>query len=175
MRATWTSLALLLAACAPAPLEVQLNFPTTQAFLHSNQAQLFVFPLDTSVDSDMDGAPDELGVCPELLADLGTCAATCRFTVGTVSFVPSFQTEYTDVCDFRAGMRLPEPAPGPHAYLVQVRAIDNSVIFTGCQVGEVFTGAEPILLELYPTDAYPAEAMRPVSGTPETRCAASTP
>lgn len=144
------SLAMLaLAGCAPSPVTVELNFPTSSAFLHSTTGRLLAFPLTA----------DQLGICPELLANL----AASSFPLD-----PVYDSELVDVCDFRGGMQLPELV-GPHAYLVEVRS-ESMLILAGCSIGEVFAGAETIEVALQPTDASEELLSMPTTGTPDTRC-----
>lgn len=123
-----------LAGCAPDPVVVELAFPTESAFVQSRQGRVIVFPL----------AEDELGICPELLHQL----EASRFPIE-----PVFDSEPVDVCELRAALRLPELAQGPHAYLVEVRN-ESAIILQGCAIGEVFTGAGTIRVDLHPTDVF---------------------
>ena len=126
--------ALALGGCAPAPVTVELGFPTESAFVQARQGRVIVFPL----------AEDELGICPELLHQL----EASRFPIE-----PVFDSELVDVCELRAALRLPELAPGPHAYLVEVRN-ESALILQGCAIGEVYTGAGAIRVDLHPTEDF---------------------
>jgi hypothetical protein len=133
----FASLAVLLASCAPSPVIVEMNFPTTAAFNHAEQGRLRVFRL-----------VDDLGICPQLLDGLPT------------SSFPSdveqvFDSELTSVCIFQDGATIPEFGQGPHAYLVEMRSASNDLILSGCRVAEVYAGAPNVRIELHPTDAYP--------------------
>lgn len=123
-----------MAGCAPAPVVVELGFPNESAFVQSRQGRVLVFPL----------AEDELGICPELLHQL---------SASNFPIEPVFDSELVDVCELRAAMRLPELAQGPHAYLVEVRN-DSDSILQGCAIGEVFSGAGTIRVDLHPTEDF---------------------
>jgi hypothetical protein len=152
-------IACALVGCAPRPVTVDLNFPNADAFMRSHQARLRVFQLDPSVDGNGDGTPDQLGICPELLAGLRTAG---------FSIVPVYDTGLHDVCEFRGNMPLPALDGGPHAFLVDVRSADDNIILRGCRIGEVYVDAPDIVVELHPTSEYAATT--PLPGTPESRC-----
>lgn len=139
--------ALLGASCAPSPVIVEMNFPTTAAFNHSEQGRLRVFRLE----------PDELGLCPQLLDGLPTSSFPS-------SVEQVFDSELTSVCVFEEGSSIPEFGQGPHAYLVEMRSASNDLILSGCRVAEVYAGAPNVRIELHPTDAYPTTA------APAARC-----
>lgn len=126
------------ASCAPSPVIVEMNFPTTAAFNHSEQGRLRVFRLTT----------EQLGACPELLDGL----PTSNFPTAIEQV---FDSELTSVCVFQSGSSVPEFGEGPHAYLVEMRSASNDLILSGCRVAEVYVGAPNVRVELHPTDAYP--------------------
>lgn len=147
--------ALVLAGCAPAPVEVELSFPSRDTFLHGEFGRLRVFPVDLSM-SDED--------CPVILD---------RVEGGGEAGAPVLDSGWTQICEFRAGNVRFENAPaGPHAYVVQVRNRDNTVILEGCRVGEVYIDAPIIDVQMFPTEGY-EDATRGVTltcATEEDKC-----
>ena len=145
-----------LAACSPEPVRVEVNFPNAAAFVNSEQGRLRIFPLDR----------DQLGLCPALLEGLPA-------TNFPVPFL--YDSDLRNRCEFRAGIDVPEFGGGPHAYVLEMRSSTNDVILTGCTVGEVYSGAGEIRVELYPTAGYAPLLTMPVPGTPESVCGGATP
>lgn len=141
------ALAALAPGCAPSPVTVDMNFPTTAAFNYSDQGRLRIFAI---------GA-DELGICPDLLDGLPTSSFPSE---------PVFDSQLTSVCAFRDAMGLPELGEGPHAFLVEMRSSSNDLILQGCAIGEVYAGAPNVRVPLHPTDAYAAL----LSTAPPSRC-----
>lgn len=139
--------ALLASSCAPAAVIVEMNFPTTAAFNHSEQGRLRIFRLQ----------PDELGACPRLLDGLPTANFPSEIEL-------AFDSELTSVCAFQGGAGVPELEQGPHAYVVEMRSASNDLILTGCRIGEVYAGAPNVRVELHPTDQYPT------TEAPASRC-----
>jgi hypothetical protein len=127
---------------------LELGFPTPTSFLQSTEARILIFPV----------TEEDLGICPELLSGL----ARSSFPIDSVH-----DTDFVDVCDVRGGLRLPDLAPGPHAYLVEVRDA-SSRILQGCAVGEVFDGAGTIPVSLQPTAEYFDSP--PATGTVDSYC-----
>ncbi|UJR84773.1 hypothetical protein [Sandaracinus amylolyticus] len=142
---------LLLGACAPSPVTVDVNFPTTDAFMRSEQARVLVFPL----------TQDQLGACPQLLDELPT---------QSFSIEPVFDSDLTSVCAIRGGMSLPEFEQGPHAYVVEIFSAGNRRILQGCSIGEVYVDGPDVQVQLHPTMDFEAATAAP--GTPESFCAA---
>ncbi|MDQ3037435.1 MAG: hypothetical protein M3Y87_33885 [Myxococcota bacterium] len=145
------AVAVLGASCAPAAVIVEMNFPTTAAFNHSEQGRLRIFRLQ----------PDELGVCPALLDGLPTSNFPSDIEL-------AFDSELTSVCAFREGAGVPELEEGPHAYVVEMRSASNDLILTGCRIGEIYAGAPSVRVELHPTDQYPTTT------APASRCGGGT-
>ena len=142
---------LVLGACAPSPVTVDVNFPTTDAFMRSEQARVLVFPLTR----------EQLGACPQLLDELPT---------QSFSIEPVYDSDLTSVCAIRGGLSLPEFEQGPHAYVVEVFSMGNRRILQGCSIGEVYVDAPNIQVQLHPTMDFDAATAAP--GTPESYCGA---
>jgi hypothetical protein len=136
--------------CESAPVLLELNFPTTTAFMISEQGRVRIFTLGEG----------QLGLCPQLLEALPTSSFPLPAT---------HDSGLTDACALRDGLALPT-FEGPHAYLVEMRNTSNELVLRGCTVAELWAGAPDVRVELYPTDAYAAAAAMPPGGTPETRC-----
>lgn len=122
-----------LGACAPAPVEVDLRFPSLASAMFADRARLYAFPL----------GPDDLGGCPELLEDV---------LAGTDPRISSaYASGLVRVCSF-PGMELPA-LEGPHAWLAEVRDMSERRIFAGCTVAEIAGGTTLIQIDLAPTGA----------------------
>ena len=148
----------LLSACAPAPVTVDLRFPSLTTFLYAELGRLLVYPLDQA----------SLGDCPRLLTDVGMDA------IGE----PEWDSESRPVCSFRAGgVQIPGLSPGAHAYVVLIRDDTNTTLLTGCSVGEVYIDAPSVEVNLYPTADY-VDATRgdPLAyGSEEEKCGGVAP
>lgn len=140
----------LLGACAPDAVTIDVNFPTTEAFMKSEQARLLVFPLEGT----------QLGVCPRLLDEL----TTQSFSIEAV-----YDSGLISVCALRGGTSLPDIGEGPHAYVVEVSSSSNRRILQGCSIGEIYVGAPAVQVALHPTTDYAMAATAP--GTPDALCA----
>ncbi|WP_053238608.1 hypothetical protein [Sandaracinus amylolyticus] len=144
---------LLLGACAPSPVTVDVNFPTTEAFMRSEQARVLVFPLESTTE--------QLGACPQLLDELPT---------QSFSIEPVYDSDLRSVCAIRGGMSLPEFGEGPHAYVVEIFSAGNRRILQGCSIGEIYVDGPDVQVQLHPTMDFDAATAAP--GTPESYCAA---
>lgn len=121
--------------CAPAPVEVELAFPSLETFLFSDFGRLAVYDLED----------DELGRCPAILDRI----ATGQFDE------PELDTSWIPICAFRNGAtRFPHVAPGPHAYVAVARDDANTILLSGCRVAEVYEGAPVVEVDLFPSAAY---------------------
>lgn len=143
-------------SCAPSEVKIEMNFPTTAAFMHSEQGRLRVFRLMQS----------DLGVCPELLDGLSTANFPVRAQL-------AFDSGLAGACLFLQGAEVSGIDEGPHAYLVEMRSASNDLILQGCRVGEIYVDAPDLRVELQPTNAYEAVRNMPVTGTPMSRCGAT--
>ena len=128
--------ALVLSGCAPTPVDVQIDFPSLQTFLHSEFGRLFVYELE----------PEQgLGECPALLDQVD------RGAFGE----PALDSDWQPICSFReGGVRFAHVPPGPHAYVAISRDESNTILLSGCRVAEAYEGAPPVELELFPTLDY---------------------
>jgi hypothetical protein len=140
-------------SCAPSEVKVEMNFPTTAAFMHSEQGRLRVFRL----------TQDDLGICPELLDGLATANFPARAEL-------AFDSQLASACSFLQGAEVTGIGEGPHAYLAEMRSASNELILQGCRVGEIYVDAPDLRVELQPTNAYDAVRDMPVSGSPMSRC-----
>lgn len=152
----FTAVLLFSLSCAPSEVRVEMNFPTTAAFMHSEQGRLRVFRL----------APDDLGICPELLDGLATASFPVRAQL-------AFDSQLASACAFLQSAEVAGIGEGPHAYLVEMRSASNDLILTGCRVGEIYADAPDLRVELQPTAAYDAVRDMPVVGNPMSRCGAT--
>jgi hypothetical protein len=135
-RAPIALLAILLAACAPTPVEVDLAFPREENFLYSDFGRLLVYTVDPEMGLD---------VCPALLE---------RINAGNFG-EPLFDSDRQPICAFTdGGVVFGDMPPGPHAYIALASDEGNRVLLTGCRVAEVYADAPQIEVFMYPTLDY---------------------
>lgn len=138
--ARWGPLALLAAGCAPNPVTIDVTFPSTETFLHSEQGQLLVY--DVSLEAG-------LGDCPRILEDIGN----------NDFGMPLLDSDRRPICDFRdGGVGFDDVTPGPKAFVVLAFDAANTLLLSGCRIGEAYEGAAPIEVDIFPTSAYAAVA-----------------
>lgn len=150
--------ALALAGCASPTVSLSIGFPSNEAFLVTSTLDLEVVPLGADLDQ-----------CPVLLGNAiqGTDVPASSSSLGLVP------------CDVRAGITLPDPGGGAHAFIVLGRAT-NGVILGGCTVAEAYPGAPQIRVDLFPTTtmgytaAVTAAHLAPGS-TADQRCGGAAP
>jgi hypothetical protein len=136
MRIFGLAVVLGLAGCATDPVTLDLNFPSNETFLHSEQARIVVF----------DVGPGGLGDCPVLLGEV---------LAGAPFIPPIHDTGRVSVCNFRnGGVTVGAPAEGPLAWIAVIEDASNTPLLTGCTIAEVYADAPAILIHLYPTDEY---------------------
>lgn len=137
-RSTIAILAILLAACGPTPVEVDLAFPREENFLYSDFGRLLVYTVDPDADAG-------LGVCPALLEQ-----------VNAGSFgEPIFDSDPQPICAFtNGGIAFDDMPAGPHAYVALASDEGNRVLLTGCRVAEVYADAPQVEVFMYPTLEY---------------------
>lgn len=129
----WCAFVLGVVGCAPAPVDVELSFPSRETFLYSEFGRLRVYEVDLDM-ADTD--------CPAILDDI-------------MATEPVLDSDWTQICEFRAGtVGFSDVPPGPHAYVVQVRDPMNNVILEGCRVAEAYEGAPTVQVQMYPTTEY---------------------
>lgn len=128
---------LLLAGCGNAPVDLDLQFPSEQAFLLSDFGRLLVYELDPETG---------LGDCPALLE------AAVAGDVGE----PTMDSGQLPVCDFREpGVGFDDFPPGPHAFLVlSLRDNPQATLLAGCRVAEAYAEAPSVEVTMYPTRMY---------------------
>lgn len=154
MRARLALVALVLAGCAPTPVDVQIGFPSTETFLYSEFGRLLVYEVE---------AETQLGECPTLLDAVG------RGAVGD----PVLDSDWQPICSFRSGgVSFAHVPPGPHAYVAVARDQSNTILLSGCRIAEAYEGAPRVELDLFPTSQY-ARAIEGVTltcGNEEDKC-----
>lgn len=125
----------VLPACANDPVIIELNFPSTEAFVQSELARVMVFDL----------GEDELGTCPAIVG---------QAIAGTGGLTPSLDSTNVQVCAARdPGISFDEVGEGPKAF-VATTILSNTVILAGCTVGEVYADAPRIVVHLAMTPRY---------------------
>lgn len=130
------ALFLLAAGCAPNPVAIDVSFPSADTFLFSESGQLLVYDVDP-----MTG----LGDCPQILEDI----ANNEF--GT----PLLDSGRQPICAFRdGGVGFDDVIPGPKAFVVLAYDDANTLLLSGCRVGEAYEGAPVIEVDVFPTNEY---------------------
>ncbi|MFK7989828.1 MAG: hypothetical protein AB8I08_27665 [Sandaracinaceae bacterium] len=124
------------AGCAPTPVDVEMSYPSRDTFLFSDFGRLLVYEVELD-------APAEN--CPALLEDI---------SAGEFG-APIYDSDWTAVCDFRAGgVGLDSVPPGPHAYVGITRDESNNLLLAGCRIAEAYEGAPAVEVRLFPTPTY---------------------
>ena len=144
----------LLAGCGPNPVTIDVVFPSTETFLHSEQAQLLVY------EAGEDGG---LGSCPQILEDIA------NNDLGD----PILDSERVPVCDLRnGGVGFDDVPQGPKAFVVLAFDDANTLLLSGCRIGEAYEGAMPIEVDVFPSDEYASTIMGTTltCGTAEDKC-----
>lgn len=137
MRRIAALLALVLAGCGNAPVDLELRFPTEQAFLLSDFGRLLVYEVDPEVG---------LGDCPALL----------EAAVAGEAGAPVFDSGQLPICDFRdPGVGFDDFPPGPHAFVV-LSSIDDpqATLLAGCRIAEAYAEAPAVPITMFPTRDY---------------------
>lgn len=125
-----------LAGCAPTPVDVEMSFPSRDTFLFSDFGRLLVYEVDLEVNGQN---------CPALIDGIGA---------GEFG-APIYDSDWTAVCDFRAGgVGLDSVPPGPHAYVGITRDESNNLLLAGCRIAEAYEGAPAVEVRLFPTPTY---------------------
>jgi hypothetical protein len=140
-----------LGACTNDPLTLELNFPSTEAFLYSEQARVLVFELGTAT----------LGDCPALVAES---------LAGSTS--PARTIPKHPVCDYEGGgVSLGDVGEGPMAWVAVVEDGSSRAILAGCTVAEVYADAPDVVIHLAQTSQYfMSRAAPPTCSTVVEKC-----
>lgn len=124
---------LVLSACAVPTESMTLDFPSRDTFVRSENAEVYVIPLES----------DDLDACPRLLAE------------AEVSGLDAMSTGSIGVCDFQdGGVSYPDAPEGAVAYVAVARSVTGGVLLSACTVRNVYLDDTELRLVLTPTDAY---------------------
>lgn len=132
---------LVMCACADPVVEIQLSFPSEDAFLRSNTASLDIFSGDTA------------GACDALLANPNVAPPGAEAAAAS---------GVLDVCAFDkegdGGVVFEKLPLGKHAFFAQVYSGSNDVILRGCTIQEVAATREedptPVVISMAKTSAF---------------------
>jgi hypothetical protein len=140
--------------CGSEPVTLELNFPSQETFLYSEQAEVLAFPVGAS----------GLGECPRLLAEV---------SAGSPSETAAVETGAQPVCRFRSGgVTVDSVEEGPHAWVAVVEDGANTPLLRGCTIAEVYADAPRIVIHLFMTDEYRTAATAPLAcASVEDKCA----
>lgn len=137
----------LLASCGGDTVELQLAFPSSDAFVRSANARLFV----VDVGEDFDACPDLL-----MEAELGTLEGDVH------------ESDALSVCDVSVGrLRVPDVAEGVHAYVATATSESGQVLLAGCAIADPYVDPGALTIVLYPTERYRTTFP---AGTPTEEC-----
>jgi len=126
-------------ACQQEPVQVTLDFPSVETFIHSEIARLQVYPLSSQ---------DQLQACPRLILDSINLSPP---------WSPVHDTGDLPVCSFYLGAAAIEDVDaGPKAFVVVVRDNVSQALLAGCTIAEVFSDGPDIEVTLFMTDQYEA-------------------
>jgi hypothetical protein len=151
----WVVVCLVLAGCGSEPITLELNFPSQETFLYSEQARVLAFPVSGG----------GLGDCPHLLAEV---------SAGSTEDLPAVDTGAVPVCRYRSGgVTIDEDPEGPMAWIAVVEDASNTPLLTGCAIAEIYADAPVIRIPLFMTDEYRAATTAPLAcSSVEDKCAA---
>lgn len=151
--AAFIGLVVLCAACGGERVELDLAFPSPDAFVRSASVRLFVV--------DVGG---DLGVCPDLVmrSELG----------GLTGDV--FDSQPVSVCDASAGgLLVPDVDEGIHAFVAVVTNEAGQALLSGCSIADPYVDGGSLRVVLGPTERYRTTypvGTEPESCTPDDKC-----
>lgn len=137
---------LTLVGCGGETVSVELAFPSSDSFVRSANARLFVVDVG-----------EDLGACPDLVmqSELGNLT-------GDV-----FQSEAVSVCDASVGrLTVPDVDEGLYAFVAAATNEAGQVLLTGCTIADAYVDDAPLQIVLAPTERY--RTTYPVGTAPET-------
>ncbi|MCA9616651.1 MAG: hypothetical protein H6721_25060 [Sandaracinus sp.] len=146
-RSLLISVLLSLVACGSDTVELQLAFPSSDAFVRSSNAQLFVVDV-----------AEDLGACPDLLmeAELGTLEGDVH------------ESDVISVCDVSVGrLRVPDVSEGVHAFVATAISESGQVLLAGCAIADPYVDSGALTIVMYPTERYRTTFP---AGTPAEEC-----
>jgi hypothetical protein len=146
---SFLSIALLLSvtSCGGDTVELRLAFPSSDAFVRSASARLFVIDVG-----------EDYGACPDLLmeAELGTLT-------GDV-----YESDVMSVCDTSVGrLRVPSVEEGVHAYVAVATSESGQVLLSGCSIADPYVDPGALTIVMFPTERYRTTFP---AGTPAESC-----
>ncbi len=137
--------------CGGETVEVELNFPSEDAFVRVNTARVYVVSVSR----------EQLGSCPDLIA---------QAEVGVLDEAAVMDTGQQNVCEFQARrVRLPDVGEGLKAYVAVGLSDGGEVWLAGCTMSDVYIDAHPLTITLAPTEQYRSDFG---AGSPRPACTA---
>jgi len=138
---------LVVASCGADTVELRLAFPSSDAFVRSANARLFVVDVG-----------EDYGACPDLLmeAELGTLTGDVH------------ESDVMSVCDASVGrLRVPSIREGVHAYVAVATSESGQVLLSGCSIADPYVDPGALTIIMFPTERYRTTFP---AGTPEESC-----
>jgi hypothetical protein len=138
---------LVVASCGADTVELRLAFPSSDAFVRSANARLFVVDVG-----------EDYGACPDLLmeAELGTLTGDVH------------ESDVMSVCDASVGrLRVPSIREGVHAYVAVATSASGQVLLSGCSIADPYVDPGALTIIMFPTERYRTTFP---AGTPEESC-----
>ncbi len=130
---------LLLAAsigCGGETIDVELNFPSQEAFVRMETARIFVLNLE-------DGGENS---CPDLLA---------QAELGVLQSAANIDSGQANVCEFDAArITLPDIPEGTKAFVAIALDEGGDILLSGCTIYNVYAEPAPLQIVLAPTADY---------------------
>lgn len=145
----WLIMLASLVACGGETIDVELNFPSQEAFVRMETARIFVLGLD-------EGGADS---CPDLLA---------QAELGVLQGAADIDSGQNNVCEYDAArITLPDVPEGTKAYVAIALDEGGDILLSGCTIYNVYAEPAPLRIVLAPTADYRRQFP---AGTPPPTC-----
>ena len=144
----WLMLATI-CGCGGETVEIELNFPSQEAFVRMETARIFVLGLG-------EGGEDS---CPDLLS---------QAELGVLQSAADIDSGQANVCEYDAArITLPDVPEGTKAYVAIALDEGGDILLSGCTIYNVYAEPAPVRIVLAPTADYRREFP---AGTPPPDC-----
>lgn len=148
-RLVGATLALAMVGCGSETVDVELNFPSQEAFVRMETARIFVLGLE-------DGGEDS---CPDLLS---------QAELGVLQSAADIDSGQNNVCEFDAArITLPDVPEGTKAFVAIALDEGGDILLSGCTIYNVYAEPAPLRIVLAPTADYRSQFP---AGTPPPDC-----
>lgn len=127
---------LTLLGCGGETVDIELNFPSQEAFVRMETARIFVLRLE-------DGGEDS---CPDLLS---------QAELGVLQSAADIDSGQNNVCEYDAArITLPDVPEGTKAYVAIALDEGGDILLSGCRIYDVYAEPNPLQIVLAPTADY---------------------